>query len=85
MGIEQLTFDVVIVGGGMAGCGAALAARKQGLKVALVQDRPLFGGNASEEIRVHTLGIHGKGADLIKKIDTEHYPNGGMRRRRWTR
>ena len=76
MGIEQLTFDVVIVGGGMAGCGAALAARKQGLKVALVQDRPLFGGNASEEIRVHTLGIHGKGADLIKKIDTEHYPNG---------
>lgn len=74
--IGESTFDVVIVGGGMAGCGAALAARKQGLKVALVQDRPLFGGNASDEIRVHTLGIHGKGADLIKKIDTAHYPNG---------
>ncbi len=74
--IEELTFDVVIIGGGMAGCGAALAARQQGLKVALVQDRPLFGGNASEEIRVHTLGIHGRNPDLIKKIDTLHYPNG---------
>ena len=30
----------------MSGCGAALAAKKAGLKVALIQDRPLFGGNA---------------------------------------
>ncbi len=74
--IEEEDYDVVIVGGGMSGCGAALAARKHGLKVALVQDRPLFGGNASEEIRVHTLGIYGKGEDLIKTIDTYHYPNG---------
>jgi hypothetical protein len=74
--IEEGEYDVVIVGGGMSGCGAALAARKHGLKVALVQDRPLFGGNASEEIRVHTLGIYGKGEELIKKIDTYHYPNG---------
>ncbi len=42
--IEEFSFDVVIVGGGMSGCGAALAARSQGLKVALIQDRPLFGG-----------------------------------------
>ncbi len=74
--IEEGSYDVVIIGGGMSGCGAALAARKHGLKVALVQDRPLFGGNASEEIRVHTLGIYGKGEELIKKIDTYHYPNG---------
>jgi hypothetical protein len=69
-------FDVVIVGGGMAGCGAALAADSQGLKVALIQDRPLFGGNASQEIRVHTIGIHGKGGNILKQIDTKHYPNG---------
>ncbi len=69
-------FDVVIVGGGMTGCGAALAADAQGLKVALVQDRPMLGGNASAEVRVHTLGIHGKSADIIKRIDTKHYPNG---------
>jgi hypothetical protein len=74
--IEEGVYDVVIIGGGMSGCGAALAARKHGLKVALIQDRPLFGGNASEEIRVHTLGIYGKSDELIKKIDTYHYPNG---------
>ncbi|GAA5477852.1 FAD-dependent oxidoreductase [Haloferula helveola] len=74
--IEEDEFDVVIVGAGMSGCGAALAARTQGLRVALIQDRPMLGGNASAEIRVHTIGIHGKGAGLLKKIDTEHYPNG---------
>ncbi|MFT5131292.1 MAG: hypothetical protein ACI8W8_004928, partial [Rhodothermales bacterium] len=77
--IAEKDFDLVIVGGGMTGCGAALAARTQGLKVALIQDRPLFGGNASQEIRVHTLGIHGYVSDLIKGIDTEHYPNGNAR------
>ena len=74
--VESFDYDVVIVGGGMSGCGAALAARSQGLKVALIQDRPVFGGNASEEIRVHTLGIHGKGEKILKQIDTKHYPNG---------
>ena len=74
--IEESAFDLVVVGGGMSGCGAALAAQSQGLKVALIQDRPLFGGNASEEIRVHTLGIHGYGTDILSQIDTVHYPNG---------
>jgi hypothetical protein len=73
--IEQ-QFDVVVVGGGIAGCGAAVAARTQGLKVALIQDRPVFGGNASDEIRVHTIGIPGKGAAILQGIDTPHYPNG---------
>jgi len=74
--VENEHFDVVIVGGGMAGCGAALAAESQGLKVALIQDRPVYGGNASDEVRVHTIGIHGKGSELLKTIDTAHYPNG---------
>ena len=74
--VEELSFDLVVVGGGMSGCGAALAARSQGLRVAVIQDRPLFGGNASQEIRVHTLGIHGYGSDILKSIDTIHYPNG---------
>ena len=69
-------FDVVIVGGGMTGCGAALAADSQGLKVALVQDRPMLGGNASAEVRVHTIGIAGKNKEMIGRIDTKHYPNG---------
>ena len=74
--IPESSFDLVVVGGGMSGCGAALAARAQGLQVALIQDRPLFGGNASEEVRVHSLGIHGYGTEILKKIDTAHYPNG---------
>ena len=76
MEIEEEAFDLVVVGGGISGCGAALAARSAGLKVALIQDRPLFGGNASAEIRVHTLGIHGRGEAILKRIDTPHYPNG---------
>jgi hypothetical protein len=72
---ETHDFDLVIVGGGIAGCGAALAANEQGLKVALIQNRPVLGGNASKEIRVHTLGIHGKVSRILKKIDTKHWPN----------
>jgi hypothetical protein len=69
-------FDVVIVGGGIAGCGAALAAEEQGLKVALIHDRPVLGGNASSEVRVHTLGVHGSVGRILKGIDTEHWKNG---------
>ncbi len=69
-------FDVVIVGGGIAGCAAALAATEQGMQVALIHDRMALGGNASSEIRVHTLGVYGAGQHILEKIDTEHYPNG---------
>ncbi|MEM9259629.1 MAG: FAD-dependent oxidoreductase, partial [Bacteroidota bacterium] len=54
----------------------AIAAAESGLRVALIHDRPILGGNASSEIRVHTLGIYGKFARILKLIDTEHYPNG---------
>lgn len=49
-------FDLVVVGGGISGCSAAIAAARQGLQVALVHDRPYPGGNASRDVRVHTLG-----------------------------
>jgi Dehydrogenases (flavoproteins) len=73
---KTLEYDLVVVGGGIAGCAAAIAAAEQGLKVTLVHDRPVLGGNASSEIRVHTLGIYGKFERILKMIDTEHYPNG---------
>lgn len=73
---KEETYDLVITGGGLAGCAAAIAAAEQGLKVALIHDRPLLGGNASSEVRVHTLGIYGKYERILKMIDTEHYPNG---------
>ena len=46
--------DFVVVGGGIAGTAAAIAAAEAGLNVAIVQDRPMLGGNASDEIRVKT-------------------------------
>ncbi|MFC1716841.1 FAD-dependent oxidoreductase [Candidatus Poribacteria bacterium] len=52
--------DFCIVGGGMTGMCAAIAAARRGTRVALMQDRPVLGGNASSEIRMHVCGAHGK-------------------------
>ena len=69
-------FDLIVVGGGIAGCAASIAAAEQGLKVALVHDRPVPGGNASSEIRVHTEGITWHSDRILKMINTKHWPNG---------
>lgn len=53
---EQLRFDLVVVGGGLAGLCAALAAARHGARVALVQERPVLGGTSSSEIRVVPYG-----------------------------
>ena len=53
---ETVEADFVVVGGGVPGTCAAVAAARRGLKVALVQDRPVLGGNASSEIRVWSAG-----------------------------
>ena len=49
-------FDLIVVGGGVAGSSAALSAARNGLRVALVQDRPVLGGNGSSEVRVWPEG-----------------------------
>lgn len=53
---QRLSADVVVVGGGMAGVCAAIAAARNGASVVLVQDRPVLGGNASSEVRMHVCG-----------------------------
>ncbi len=60
-------FDLVVVGGGIAGTTAALTAARLGLKVALIQDRPVLGGNNSSEVRVHLGG----------RINLDPYPKLG--------
>ena len=50
------TFDLVVVGGGIAGTSAAITAARLGLTVALIQDRPVLGGNGSSEVRVWPEG-----------------------------
>ncbi len=51
-------FDVAVIGGGAAGICAAVAAARKGAKTVLVQDRPVLGGNASSEMRVHLNGVN---------------------------
>jgi len=46
-------FDLVVIGGGVAGVCTAISAARLGVKVALVQNRPVLGGNNSSEVRVH--------------------------------
>ena len=49
-------YDLVVIGGGYSGMGAALSAARMGCKVALVQNRPILGGNGSSEVRVWAKG-----------------------------
>ena len=52
--------DLCVVGGGLSGLSAALAAARHGIQVVLIQDRPVLGGNASSEVRMWICGAHGK-------------------------
>lgn len=53
------TADICVVGGGMAGLIAAVAAARRGSRVVLIHDRPVLGGNASSEVRMWICGAHG--------------------------
>ena len=52
----SLHTDFVVVGGGLSGVCASIAAARKGCKTILVQDRPVLGGNASSEVRLWALG-----------------------------
>jgi ribulose 1,5-bisphosphate synthetase/thiazole synthase len=53
---ETSEYDLVVVGGGYSGMGAAISGARQGLKVAFIQNRPVLGGNGSSEIQVWAMG-----------------------------
>lgn len=55
--------DITVVGGGLAGVCAAVAAARLGKKVALVQNRPVLGGNSSSEVRVWVCGATAHGTN----------------------
>jgi len=65
------TYDLVVVGAGIAGMSAAVSAARLGCKVALINDRPIIGGNNSSDIRVHLGG----------RIEQQPYPElGGLQK-----
>lgn len=78
MTTHTIETDLLVAGGGMSGVCAAIAAARQGIKVVLVQDRSVLGGNASSEVRMHIVGadVHGwrKGwreSGLIEELKLE--------------
>lgn len=68
-----LRTQLLVGGGGMAGVCAAIAAARNGIKVILIQDRPVLGGNASSEIRMHICGASVRGG---KALETESRETG---------
>lgn len=58
---HELNCDILVAGGGPAGVPCALAAARNGARVILCQDRPVLGGNASSEVRMHIVGANGTG------------------------
>lgn len=61
-------YDIIVVGGGLSGMCAAIAAARHGANTAIVQNRSVYGGNASSEIRMHIVGAssHAAKADLAE-------------------
>lgn len=57
----QKNYDFVVIGGGLSGVCAAISASRGGVKTALIQNRPVLGGNASSEIRMHICGADNHG------------------------
>ncbi len=54
--LVRLACDLAVVGGGLAGTCCAITAARAGLKVTLIHDRPVLGGNSSSEVRLWVLG-----------------------------
>ena len=68
--------DLCVVGGGMAGICAAVAAARNGAKVVLMHERPVLGGNASSEIRMWICGARGENnreTGIVEEIALENY------------
>lgn len=64
---KRVAYEVVIIGGGLSGMCAAIAAARHGAKTALIHARHVFGGNASSEIRMHICGA----SENMSKPDLE--------------
>lgn len=73
--VTEGPYDIVFVGGGYAGACGAISAARMGLKVALVQNRPVLGGNGSSEVRVWAQGNTPPGlypvGDIVREFEDD--------------
>ncbi len=72
---RKINADFCVVGGGMAGICAAIAAAREGAKTVLMHERPVLGGNASSEIRMWVCGAKGENnreTGIIEEIALEN-------------
>jgi FAD-dependent oxidoreductase family protein/FAD dependent oxidoreductase len=75
-------YDLVVVGGGIAGTCAAISGARLGLQVALIQDRPVLGGNNSSEVRVWLQGARNKRpyprvGDIVAELEQKRWAHYG--------
>ena len=73
---QILTTDLCVVGGGLAGMCAAIAAARHGTRVVLMHERPVLGGNASSEIRMWisgALGRNNRETGIVEEIELENF------------
>ena len=74
--------NLCVVGGGLSGICAAISAARLGVKVVIMQDRPMFGGNASSEVRMWICGAHGENnreTGLVEEFTLENFYINPMR------
>lgn len=79
--------DFCVIGGGLSGMCAAISAAREGVKTVLIQDRPMFGGNCSSEIRMWVRGAKGecnRETGIISELEEENiYRNPSLQASLW--
>ena len=79
----RLEAQFVVCGGGLSGICAAISAARRGVKVVLIQDRPVLGGNASSEMRMGIMGAAGdqnKEAGILEELQLKNFYYNPLRR-----
>lgn len=74
--VEKIKADLCVIGGGMAGINVAITAARLGVKVILIHERPVFGGNASSEIRMWICCVQDyayRETGISEEINLENY------------
>lgn len=72
---KKISAQLCVVGGGLAGIATAISAARNGVKVVLIQERPVLGGNASSEVRMWVCGAFGENnreTGIIEEIMLEN-------------